>query len=193
MLMNYRDDIPLSFDSGKTINAVVEIPKGVNTKYEYSPEHQCFILSRCLISSLHYPINYGFIPQTIAEDGDALDILIHNHDPIQIGVVVQCRPIGILKFIDNHIQDDKILAVPDYSPIDKYNCLADIEEAHLKIYRQFFKIYKQDTKADVEVGEWQNGKKAHAKIKEASDSYCKDHIEIDKFTCFAPNDLEKIN
>ena len=52
------------------------------------------------------------------------------------------------------------------------------EEAHLKMYRQFFKIYKQDTKADVEVGEWQNGKKAHAKIKEASDSYCKDHIEI---------------
>ena len=73
--MNYRDDIPLSFDDNQTINAVVEIPKGRNTKYEYSPEHECFILDRCLVSSLHYPINYGFIPQTIAEDGDALDIL----------------------------------------------------------------------------------------------------------------------
>ena len=190
--MNYRDDIPLSFDDGKTINAVIEIPKGVNTKYEYSPEHECFILSRCLISSLHYPINYGFIPQTIAEDEDALDILIHNHDPIQMGAVVQCRPIGILKFVDNHVQDDKILAVPDYAPADKYNCLADIEEAHLKMYRQFFRIYKQDIKGDVEVGEWQNGKKAQTKIKQAAESYRDHYNGIDEFRWFSPNNLKEL-
>ena len=175
--MNYRDDIPLSFDDGSTINAVVEIPKGVTTKYEYDPTLQCFILSRCLISSLHYPINYGFIPQTIAEDGDALDILVHNHDPIQMGAVVRCRPLGILKFIDNQVQDDKILAVPDYSPIEKYNSLSDIEEAHLKIYKHFFRIYKQDIKGDVEVGEWQNGTEAQSKIHAAYKAYKSQNLE----------------
>jgi len=165
--MNYNDDIPLSFDNGKTVNAIVEIPKGVNTKYEYDPVHQCFMLSRCLVSSLHYPINYGFIPQTVAEDGDALDILVYNHDPIQTGIVVKCRPLGILKFVDEGVQDDKILAVPDYSPVDKYNSLSDIEEAHLKIYKHFFRIYKEDIGRDVQVGEWQNGSKAQLKIEAA--------------------------
>lgn len=169
--MNYRDNLPLSFDEGKTVNAVIEIPKGVNTKYEYSAEHECFILSRCLVSSLHYPINYGFIPQTIAEDGDALDILVYNHDSIQTGVVVQCRPVGILKFVDKGVQDDKILAVPNYSPREKYNCLSDIEESHLKIYKHFFRIYKEDIKGDVEVGEWQNGLKAQSKILSAYDRW----------------------
>ena len=153
--MNYRDDIPLSFDGNQTINAVVEIPKGRNTKYEYSPEHECFVLDRCLVSSLHYPINYGFIPQTIAEDGDALDILIYNHDPIDRGVVVKCRPLGVLKFVDKGIQDDKILAVSNHSPIDKYNCLNDIDESKLKIYKHFFRIYKEDIKATLK---WESGK-----------------------------------
>ena len=165
--MNYRDDLPLSFDDGSTINAVIEIPKGVNTKYEYNHEHHCFELSRCLISSLHYPINYGFVPQTIAEDGDALDILVYNHDPINMGAVVRCRPVGILKFVDKKIQDDKILAVPDYSPKEKYSCLSDIDESHLKIYKHFFRIYKEDIKGEVEVGDWQNGTKAQDKIRDA--------------------------
>jgi|TARA_Y100000356_G_scaffold134845_1_gene145319 inorganic pyrophosphatase len=169
--MNYRDDLPLSFDKGKTVNAVIEIPKGVNTKYEYSPEYECFILSRCLVSSLHYPINYGFIPQTIAEDGDALDILVYNHDPIDMGTVVECRPVGILKFLDKGVRDDKILAVPNYSPEDKYSCLNDIEESHLKIYKHFFRIYKEDIKGEVEVGEWQNGTKAANKILSAYDRW----------------------
>ena len=155
--MNYRDDIPLSSDDGSTVHAVIEIPKGVNTKYEYDVENNYFTLERCLVSSLHYPINYGFIPQTIAEDGDALDILVYNHDPIQTGIVVKCRP----------LRDDKILAVPDYAPIEKYNSLSDIEESHLKIYKHFFRIYKEDIKGEVEVGEWQNGTRAKNKIKTA--------------------------
>ena len=169
--MNYRDDIPMSFDKGETVNAVVEIPKGVNTKYEYNPVHRCFVLSRCLVSSLHYPINYGFIPQTIAEDGDALDILIYNHDPIQTGVVVKCRPLGILKFVDEGVQDDKILAVPDYSPVDKYETLSDIEESHLKIYKHFFRIYKEDINGDVKLGDWHNGKKATSVVTSAHERY----------------------
>jgi inorganic pyrophosphatase len=165
--MNYNDDIPLSFDKGKTVNAVIEIPKGVNTKYEYDPVHECFVLTRCLVSSLQYPINYGFIPQTVAEDGDALDVLVYNHDPILTGTVVKCRPLGILKFVDEGVQDDKILAVPDYSPVEKYNNLGDIEEAHLKIYKHFFRIYKEDIGKGVQVGEWQNGSKAQFKIEAA--------------------------
>jgi len=165
--MNYRDDIPLFSDDGSTVYAIVEIPKGVNTKYEYDVENNYFTLERCLVSSLHYPINYGFIPQTIAEDGDALDILVYNHDPIQTGTVVKCRPLGILKFLDKGVRDDKILAVPDYAPIEKYNSLSDIEESHLKIYKHFFRIYKEDIKGEVEVGEWQNGTQAKNKIKTA--------------------------
>ena len=158
--MNLVDDIPPTTDDFKHVNCIIEIPKGTNTKYEYDESLNIFKLDRCLVSSLQYPINYGFIPQTIALDNDPLDVLVFNHDPIDRGVLVSCRVLGVLGFIDGGEVDNKLIAVPDWSPKEKYKTLSDIETEHLKIFRQFFKIYKIDRKSSTEVGQWQGKPKA---------------------------------
>ena len=154
--MNLVNDIPITSDDYEHVNCIVEIPKGTNTKYEYDENLNIFKLDRCLVSSLQYPINYGFIPQTIALDKDPLDVLIFNHDPIDRGSLVSCRVLGVLGFIDGGEVDNKLIAVPHWSPSDKYKTVHDIDSAHLRIYRQFFKIYKIDRDSDTEVGDWES-------------------------------------
>ena len=157
----------------KQVNCVIEIPKGKNTKYEYDEKLQVFKLTRCLISSLNYPINYGFIPQTIAQDGDPLDVLVYNHDPLDVGTIAECRVIGILDFTDKGEIDNKILAVPKHAPLEKYAKLSDFDISFLKIIKHFFRIYKEDINIDVQVGEWHNGKKALSIVKSAHERYLK--------------------
>ena len=94
--MNLVDDIPNTTDDFEHVNCIIEIPKGTNTKYEYNEKLNIFELTRCLVSSLQYPINYGFIPRTIALDNDPLDVLVFNHDPIDRGTLVSCRILGML-------------------------------------------------------------------------------------------------
>jgi inorganic pyrophosphatase len=165
--MNLVDDIPPTTDDFEHVNCIIEIPKGTNTKYEYDEKLNIFKLDRCLVSSLQYPINYGFIPQTIALDNDPLDVLVFNHDPIDRGVLVSCRVLGVLGFIDGGEVDNKLIAVPDWSPREKYKTLSDIESEHLKIFRQFFKIYKIDRKSSTEVGQWQGKPKAMKILQDA--------------------------
>ena len=119
------------------------------------------------MSSLQYPINYGFIPQTIALDGDPLDVLVFNHDPIDRGVLVSCRVLGVLGFIDGGKIDNKLIAVPDWSPREKYKTLSDIEPEHLKIFREFFKIYKIDRNSETTVGKWVGKQKADVALRDA--------------------------
>ena len=109
--MNLVDDIPPTTDDFEHVNCIIEIPKGTNTKYEYDENLNIFKLDRCLVSSLQYPINYGFIPRTIALDGDPLDVLVFNHDPIDRGVLVSCRVLGVLGFIDG----GKVVAEGDHA------------------------------------------------------------------------------
>ena len=154
--MNLVNDIPITEDDYKHINCIVEIPKGTNTKYEYDENLNIFKLDRCLVSSLQYPINYGFVPQSLALDNDPLDVLIFNHDPIDRGSMVSCRVLGVLGFVDGGQVDNKIIAVPHWSPPEKYKTVYDIESAHLKIYRQFFKIYKIDRDSKTKVGDWRS-------------------------------------
>ena len=169
--MNLVDDIPITEDGFEHVSCVVEIPKGTNTKYEYNEKLNIFELERCLVSSLQYPINYGFITQTFALDDDPLDVLIFNHDPIDKGSLVRCRVLGVLDFVDNKKIDYKIIAVPHWSPKNRYPGLRGIEESHLKIYKQFFRIYKVDRSNDVEVGDWKNGKSASKVVREAHDRW----------------------
>ena len=131
-----------------------------HTKYEYNEEYNIFELERCLVSSLQYPVNYGFISQTFALDNDPLDVLIFNHDPIDRGSLVKCRVLGVLDFVDDNEIDYKIIAVPHWVPKSRYPRLSSIEPEHLKIFKQFFRIYKLDSASTVKVGEWKNGKKA---------------------------------
>ena len=166
--MNLVDDIPTTQDDFDHVNCIVEIPKGTNTKYEYDENLNIFKLDRCLVSSLQYPINYGFIPQTIALDDAPLDVLVFNHDPIDRGVLVSCRVLGVLGFVDGGKVDNKLIAVPDWSPKEKYKTLGDIEPEHLKIFREFFKIYKIDRSSETEVGKWAGKQKANKILKEAN-------------------------
>ena len=104
-------NLPTHKESPKRVNAIVEIPKDTNVKYEYDPIHSVFSYDRSLISAMVYPSSYGFIPSTLAEDGDALDILIYNAVPIQTGTLVECRVIGVLDMEDDGFKDFKILGI----------------------------------------------------------------------------------
>jgi inorganic pyrophosphatase len=175
--MHLVNDIPTTHDDYDHVNCIIEIPKGTNTKYEYDENLNVFKLERCLVSSLQYPINYGFIPQTIALDNDPLDVLVFNHDPIDRGTLVSCRVLGMLGFEDDGEIDNKLIAVPHWSPKDKYSKLHDIELSHLKIFRQFFKIYKVDRKTDTKVGDWKSSTSAMKALKDSHDRWVKANQE----------------
>ena len=175
--MHLVNDIPTTHDDYDHVNCIIEIPKGTNTKYEYDENLNVFKLERCLVSSLQYPINYGFIPQTIALDNDPLDVLVFNHDPIDRGTLVSCRALGMLGFEDGGEIDNKLIAVPHWSPKDKYSKLHDIESSHLKIFRQFFKIYKVDKKTDTKVGDWKSSSFAMKTLKDSHERWLKANQE----------------
>ena len=164
---NLVNDIAITKDGFAHVSCIVEIPKGTNTKYEYNENYDIFELERCLVSSLQYPINYGFITQTFALDKDPLDVLIFNHDPIDRGSLVRCRVLGVLDFVDDNEIDYKVIAVPHWSPKSRYPRLNSIEPEHLKIFKQFFRIYKIDRASTVKVGEWKNDKKATTVVLDA--------------------------
>ena len=175
--MHLVNDIPTTHDDYDHVNCIIEIPKGTNTKYEYDENLNVFKLERCLVSSLQYPINYGFIPQTIALDNDPLDVLVFNHDPIDRGTLVSCRVLGMLGFEDGGEIDNKLIAVPHWAPKDKYSKLHDIESSHLKIFRQFFKIYKVDRKTDTKVGDWKSSSFAMKTLKDSHERWLKANKE----------------
>jgi inorganic pyrophosphatase len=154
--------IPHPKDFPNTINAVVEIPKGTNIKYEYNHIDGYFSYDRCLLSPMIYPSSYGFVPRTLAEDKDPLDILIYNGAPISRGTVVRCRPLGYLSMIDNGEVDHKILAVP-VNHIRNHQSLKDIDGLFLKLCENFFANYKSLSNhehKEVSVGGWKGKKEA---------------------------------
>lgn len=126
------------------VTCVIEIQKGTKNKYEYNDEIDALVLDRIIHSSVVYPANYGFIPQTYADDGDHLDILIIADDSLLPGSVASVRPIGVLKMTDDKGIDDKIIAVIDNDPkYDGYKDIADINEAFKKEIIHFFQVYKE--------------------------------------------------
>lgn len=145
--------------SPDVINTIIEIPRGTSAKYEYDPELELFRLDRCLMSAMVYPANYGFIPNTLAADGDPLDVLIYNRTPIDRGTLVECRPIGVLNMTDDGCKDYKILAVP-VSHYRQQTSLRDIEDLFLDVTRNFFEHYKELNDKCVEVGRWHGRSRA---------------------------------
>ena len=129
--------LPIGKNAPQVVNAIVEIPKDSNAKYEYNPDLNMFVLDRCLISSMRYPASYGFIPQTLSDDGDPLDILVYNTVPIITGTLVECRIVGGLLTIDNGVVDYKVLGIPMYNP-NKYEDITDIDEVFLDVTADFF-------------------------------------------------------
>lgn len=134
-------------------NVIIEIPANADPiKYEVDKETGAIFVDRFMGTSMHYPVNYGYVPQTIAEDGDPVDVLVITPFPLQPGVVVPCRPLGILKMDDEAGGDGKLLAVPTEKILPMYSkiqSLDDVPELLRAQIQHFFEHYK-----DLEKGKW---------------------------------------
>jgi inorganic pyrophosphatase len=154
------------------IEVIIEIPKGCRNKYEYDPERNLFRLDRRLFSSVHYPSDYGFIPETLAEDEDPLDAMVLIAEPTFPGCLILSRPIGLFKMKDEKGLDHKILCVPIKDPEWNYiHRLRDVPPHLLLEIFHFFNIYKElEGKESVPEG-WEDVDSAKTVIHQARERY----------------------
>src|SRR5690606_9601310 len=146
-------------------NAIIEIPKGCRSKFEVDKLTGLFKLDRYLYSPSHYPGDYGFIPQTLAEDGDALDILIMVSEPTFTGCLIETRVIGMFRMKDRGVNDYKVLGVPNTDPLlVEYRDLSDVSRSFLSEVEHFFMTYKQLEGVSVIAGGWVNAALAIAEV-----------------------------
>ena len=140
-------------DAPAEFNVIIEIPMNADPiKYEVDEESGALFVDRFMSTSMHYPCNYGYIPQTLADDGDPVDVLVITPYPLTPGVVVTCRPLGVLKMDDEAGGDAKLVAVPIDKVLPIYShwkTIADINSMRLKTIQHFFEHYK-----DLEEGKW---------------------------------------
>lgn len=146
---DYRQNHPwhhveVGTKSPEIINMIVEIPKNSRVKYELHKETGLLMLDRHMFSAVHYPGDYGFIPQTLWDDGDPLDIIIITNEPTYPLTICEVKVIGVLRMIDEDEEDDKIIAVHANDPRCKeWNDIKDIPQHFLKEFNHFFESYKQ--------------------------------------------------
>lgn len=139
------------------INVLIEIPAGSKNKYEFDKDMQAFALDRVLFASVQYPYDYGFIPNTLADDGDPLDGMVIMDQPTFPGCVITARPIGMLEMIDGGDRDEKILCVPTEDPrYADVKSLADFASHRLDEIAEFFRTYKNLEKKVTEILGWQD-------------------------------------
>ena len=130
-------------DFPKTLPAFIEISKGSNIKYEWDEKNQVLTLDRILHSSVVYPENYGFIPQTLCDDGDPLDVLILSNQQLLPGTIAYVRPICYMDMTDEKGKDEKLLAVLEKEPyFTHFKTIKDVSEHKLKEIKEFFSTYK---------------------------------------------------
>lgn len=147
------DKVSAGRDLPEDFNVIIEIPAHADPiKYEVDKETGALFVDRFIGTSMHYPCNYGYIPHTISDDGDPVDVLVVTPFPLQVGVVVRCRPLGVLKMQDEAGGDSKLLAVPIVKCLPRYKrwqAASDLPEEILNTIRHFFEHYK-----DLEAGKW---------------------------------------
>lgn len=161
------------------MHAIVEIPKGRRSKFEIDKETGLIRLDRYLYSSAHYPGDYGFIPQTLAEDGDPLDVLVMVNEPTFSGCLIECRPLGLFRMTDKGDNDFKVLAVPSTDPIfADFRDLWRVPPHFLREVEHFFTTYKQlEGEAEVVPLGWEQVDAAFAEIHACMDRYEKSKAE----------------
>ena len=170
--MNLWHDVSAGTNLPETVHAVIEIPKGSRNKYEYSKTEGLLKLDRVLYSAIHYPGDYGFVPQTYFDDHDPLDILVMVNLPTFPGCLIEARPLGMFKMIDKGEPDFKILAVPVHDPhfLD-YRTLSDIPKHYIVEVEHFFTTYKQLEGVQVEHLGWADEQEAKSTILYSIDKY----------------------
>jgi inorganic pyrophosphatase len=156
----------------ESIDVTIEIPQGSRNKYEYDHATGQIRLDRVLHSSVHYPADYGFLRNSLSQDGDPLDVLVIVLDPTFPGCVVPARPIGVLRMRDDKGDDEKILAVPSGDPrFDDVSDLPDLHGHWLKEIEHFFATYKLLEEKDTELYGWEGADEARRVIREACERY----------------------
>ena len=147
----------------KSFDVLIEIPKGSRNKYEYDFDLKKIRYDRMLFSSMMYPADYGFIPETLALDGDPLDVLVLVTEPTFPGCVMQVKPIGVFHMADDKGPDEKVLCVPVSDPIwNKLEDLSDMNPHLLKEIEHFFQVYKDLENKRVDVEGWGDVTEAYA-------------------------------
>lgn len=160
----------------KIVEAFIEIPTGSQNKYEYDKERGVFKLDRVLYSPMHYPTDYGYIENTLALDGDPLDILVYTILPTFPGCVIEARVIGMLNMTDDKGKDEKILAVPTQNPrLADINSVEDMPQHVLKEIAHFFEVYKHLENKETVIENWEGPEKAASLIDDCLERYRKEN------------------
>ena len=171
--MNYWKDIPLGEKPPELLNAVIEVVSDSRDKYEYKSEWEAFVLDRMIPSSVVFPVEYGFVPQTWYDDEDPLDIMVMSYEPLEVGCIVRVRVIGVLMIEDEKGADQKILSVlVDDARFDGIHDIADVHVHHLREIQEFFETYKRlEPHKWVKIMGWQTAEVAHEIVQYAAKQY----------------------
>ncbi len=168
-------NIPAGKNPPEDIYVVVEIPQGSSIKYEVDKENGAVFVDRFLFTAMYYPFNYGFIPQTLADDGDPVDVLVISSQPVVPGSVLRCRPIGLLEMKDEEGIDTKLIAVP-HSKLDpsyeNIKTVEDLPQLWKDRIKHFFEHYKElEPGKWVKVENWKGIQDAIDEIKKGMENY----------------------
>jgi inorganic pyrophosphatase len=159
-------------DTPLVVRLVVEIPRDSSNKYEFDESLGLFRLARSLYSPIHYPGDYGFLPGTLAEDGEALDVLCLVNSPSFPGCVCDVRPVAVLDMLDGAQRDHKILAVPKRDPrFEEIQNIHNVNEHTIREIEHFFKSYKDLEGKTMTMGGWRDAEAARLIVSEARKRY----------------------
>ncbi|MFQ5843752.1 MAG: inorganic diphosphatase [Planctomycetota bacterium] len=172
--MNPWHDVPIGVDPMHSFQCVIEIPRGSKNKYELDKETGLLRLDRVLYSAVHYPANYGFVPQTWCEDQDPLDVLVLSQQPVVPLCIVRARSIGVITMRDEKGKDDKLIAVSADDPeFEAVTDIGDLARHRLRELKQFLLDYKTLEEKEVDVEELRGVADARHVLQEAIDAYRK--------------------
>jgi len=172
--MNPWHNVSVGDNAPVTVNGIIEIPRGSRAKYELDKETGMLRLDRVLFSSVCYPANYGFIPQTYCEDGDPLDILVLCQIALDPLCLVEAKVIGVMRMLDSNEADDKIIAVAAHDMSVNYiNDITELPPHFTAELKNFFEEYKKLENKTVKVEDFQNRSVAYDIVKQAAVDYKK--------------------